>query len=102
MAVESSEPSSCHNCAILRGQLRQQTDKFKRTKLEYLDEIGKLKEALKAERELNDNLKDELNAARRNLPVLVAPQEEVDCLDASNNGSIETTVVHSLGCIVRN
>jgi len=28
--------------------------------------------------------------------VPVAPQEEVDCLDASNKGSIETTVVHSL------
>lgn len=85
----------------MQDQLKQQADEFKQTEIEYLDEIGKLKEALKAERESNDNLKDDLNAARRNLPVPVAPQEEVDCLDASNKGSIETTVVHSLGCIVR-
>lgn len=31
----------------------------------------------------------------------VAPQEEVDLLDVSYKGNIETTVVHSLGCIVR-
>lgn len=73
MVVKPSEPSPCHNCAILQDQLKQQADEFKQTEIEYLDEIGKLKEALKAERESNDNLKDDLNAARRNLPVPVAP-----------------------------
>ena len=97
MAAESA----CSNCDNLQDQLRKQADEFKHTEQEYLDEISKLKEALKAERNSNDNLKEELNAARRNLPVSVAPQEAVGCSETSNDGSMETAVVRSLGCIVR-
>lgn len=71
MAVGSSELSACTNCGNLQDQLRKQADEFKHAEQEFT----KLKEALTAERNSKDNLKEELNAARRNLPVLVAPQE---------------------------